>query len=115
MYISNTPSGRRYRHNGDFSGEVLIDLTPEQVRYLGLPGVPVAAAVPMEDLVAIVDAWRMANMYGTGPIEMVEADSQTMVTFRRDDLHRAIDDALDRAAAEKAALREDTEETEETG
>lgn len=56
MHSNTTSSGRRYHHNGDFSGEVWINLGPGEFEgevYADAPG-GMIAKIPMQDLRDIV-------------------------------------------------------------
>jgi hypothetical protein len=58
MHSSETPSGRRYHHNGDFSGEIWINLAANEFAgeiYADAPGGAIAK-IPLEDLREIVRA-----------------------------------------------------------
>lgn len=52
MITDATDADRTYHHNGDFSGDVLINVAEDEVRTI--PGGGLQVAIPMADLIDIV-------------------------------------------------------------
>lgn len=62
MPTSTTPSGRRYHHNGDFSGEIWIELTADELSLQVSADMPAAAVrISTQDILDIADDARAAT------------------------------------------------------
>lgn len=55
MITNTTGAGRAYHHNGDFSGEVVINVTEDELS--SVPGGLHQVGLPMADLIDIVAAY----------------------------------------------------------
>lgn len=77
MITGETGAGRRFHHNGDYSGEVWVNMRPDEVE-AGRFGDEeyVTVKIPMEDLLDIVGEYvRMQRIQ-----ELESVDVRTLLT-----------------------------------
>ena len=80
MISDDTRAGRRYHHNGDFSGEVHIMMAEDEVEHDSFAGETfVTVRIPMEDLRDIVTA----AMRGEALDAIEQADQIQITVIRR--------------------------------
>lgn len=55
MISDDTQAGRRYHHNGDFSGEIIINISDDELHRVMVPeGQAYQVSIPFTDLLDIV-------------------------------------------------------------